>query len=142
MQTLLAQRADLDSKLLILATDISQIVGAAFVNAAASGASIPEQPAQQPAPKKEKKVKPVVEQPVVEQPVVELHVVGQPVVEAPPAPVTKIPTQDQLQELVNKVVAEKGATNLGPIASQFGPFGGLTDEQKVEFYGKVEALLQ
>jgi hypothetical protein len=135
--TLLAQRADIDSKIMIVATDIAQITSAAFVNAPIGGIEetppAPVAPASKVAPVK--KAKAVVAEPA---PKVEAPVVEAPVVEAPVAEL-KVPTLEEANAMIQAVVASRGAAVLQTEVQimKYTPFTGLTDELKAELYAKL-----
>jgi hypothetical protein len=129
--TLLAQRADIDSKIMIVATDIAQITSAAFVNAPIGG--IEETP---PAPVAPAPVAPVKKaKAVVAEPAPKVEA---PVVEAPVAEL-KVPTLEEANAMVQAVVASKGAAVLQSEVQiqKYTPFTGLTDELKAEFYAAL-----
>ena len=134
--TLLAQRADIDSRIMIVATDISQITSAALINAPI-GSQPPIAETPTPAPAKEAKTEAKVVKKAPEE--------AKPQVKPPETEVkeeSRVPTMDEANALVQEIVAKKGAAVLqSEIGIQkYTPFTGLTDELKAEFFAKLQQV--
>ena len=143
---LLQARADIDTKLIIVATDINQITSAAMANAAV--ASIPTEPEQQV--KEEKGPQPATEvakpeptpEPVVETP---SKVVEEPTV-TPEEPTEggKPVEYEVIQDLVAQIVANPamGAAKVQPIAvAAGGPYTSLDVPGKLKMEASLREVL-